>query len=177
MLFSPAHCQAVSPHPCRCTPCQRWCACRRSLQQPSQGTCQRAGRHVAAGWRRRAMAVCHRLPPATAAKRESLAGMCSHLQMCHIVKHTHGARNRNGMGCRVDSHGAGPVVMKNWLPLVFGPAFAMLSTPAPVCFNSRVSSSSNFSPCSSSGRCSLSVSGGIVERSYSIASRRALARR
>lgn len=67
----------------------------------SQGTCQRAGGDVAAGWRRRAMAVCHRLPPATAAKRESLAGMCSHLQIGDIPEHMHCARNRNGMGCRV----------------------------------------------------------------------------
>ncbi len=32
------------------------------------------------------------------------------------------------------------VVMKNWLPLVFGPALAMLSRPATSCFRSKFSS-------------------------------------
>ncbi len=35
---------------------------------------------------------------------------------------------------------------KNWLPLVFGPLFAMLNTPAPVCLREGSISSSNFSP-------------------------------
>ena len=34
--------------------------------------------------------------------------------------------------------------MKNWLPLVLGPALAMDKIPAPVCFNSGFISSSNF---------------------------------
>lgn len=34
-----------------------------------------------------------------------------------------------------------------WLPFVLGPALAIDSTPAPVCFSSRRISSSNFPPC------------------------------
>lgn len=41
---------------------------------------------------------------------------------------------------------AGANVMKNWLPFVFGPAFAMLNMPAPVCFNDGSISSSNVDP-------------------------------
>jgi hypothetical protein len=37
-------------------------------------------------------------------------------------------------------------VIKNWEPLVFGPLFAIDRIPAPVCFKSRVISSSNLSP-------------------------------
>ena len=37
----------------------------------------------------------------------------------------------------------GAKVMKNWLPLVLGPAFAIDKIPAPVCFNSGFISSSN----------------------------------
>lgn len=37
---------------------------------------------------------------------------------------------------------AGAKVIKNWLPFVFGPAFAMDKIPAPVCFNSGFISSS-----------------------------------
>jgi hypothetical protein len=29
------------------------------------------------------------------------------------------------------------VQMKNWLPLVLGPAFAMLKTPGPTCFTAN----------------------------------------
>jgi hypothetical protein len=42
------------------------------------------------------------------------------------------------------SQGVGASVRKNWLPLELGPEFAMDKMPAPVCFSSRVSSSSNF---------------------------------
>lgn len=42
------------------------------------------------------------------------------------------------------SHGVGPRVIKNWLPLVLGPEFAMDRMPAPVCFRSLLISSSNF---------------------------------
>ena len=45
------------------------------------------------------------------------------------------------------AHGVGAVVTKNCEPFVLGPALAMLSTPAPVCFSSRVISSSNLPPC------------------------------
>lgn len=38
--------------------------------------------------------------------------------------------------------GAGARVIKNWLPFVLGPAFAMEKMPAPVCFNSEFISSS-----------------------------------
>ena len=40
-----------------------------------------------------------------------------------------------------------PHAPPTWLPLVLGPALAIDSTPAPVCFRSRVISSSNFPPC------------------------------
>lgn len=42
------------------------------------------------------------------------------------------------------SEGQGARVIKNWLPLVLGPAFAMDRIPAPVCFSSGLISSSNF---------------------------------
>lgn len=35
-------------------------------------------------------------------------------------------------------------MIKNWLPFVSGPAFAIDKIPAPVCFNSGLISSSNF---------------------------------
>merc|ERR1719263_1362172 len=47
--------------------------------------------------------------------------------------------------CLPSSQGVLAVQRKNWDPFVPGPALAMLSTPAPVCF-SRKFSSSNFSP-------------------------------
>ncbi|KAF2083792.1 hypothetical protein K490DRAFT_5301, partial [Saccharata proteae CBS 121410] len=37
------------------------------------------------------------------------------------------------MVCFPSSQGVGARVMKNWLPFVFGPLFAMLRIPAPVC--------------------------------------------
>lgn len=40
--------------------------------------------------------------------------------------------------CLPSSQGVGARVMKNWDPFVFGPAFAMLRMPAPVCFRSRL---------------------------------------
>ena len=45
--------------------------------------------------------------------------------------------------CLPSRCGVGARVMKNWLPLVLGPAFAMLSTPAASCLLGlpRVSSS------------------------------------
>ena len=42
--------------------------------------------------------------------------------------------------CLLSRCGAGPQVMKNWLPFVFGPAFAMLSKPARVCLKWKASS-------------------------------------
>ena len=50
------------------------------------------------------------------------------------------------MVCFPSKKGVGARVMKNWLPLVCGPLFAILRTPAPVCFNDGCISSSNFSP-------------------------------
>ena len=43
--------------------------------------------------------------------------------------------------CLLSRCGAGPQVMKNWLPFVFGPAFAMLRSPALVCLKWKASSS------------------------------------
>ena len=43
--------------------------------------------------------------------------------------------------CLPSSHGVATVVMKNCEPLVFRPAFAMLSTPGPSCVNLKFSSS------------------------------------
>lgn len=42
--------------------------------------------------------------------------------------------------CLLSSHGALASVMKNWEPLVSGPAFAMLTHPAPRCFSLKFSS-------------------------------------
>lgn len=53
---------------------------------------------------------------------------------------------RPKMVCLPSSHGVGASVMKNCDPLVLGPEFAMLSTPAPVCLRAGEISSSNFSP-------------------------------
>src|SRR5690242_16232123 len=38
--------------------------------------------------------------------------------------------------CLLSSHGVAATVMKNWLPLVFGPALAIDRIPALVCFSS-----------------------------------------
>ena len=46
---------------------------------------------------------------------------------------------------RPSSHDVFTVQMKNWLPLVPGPALAIESTPGPVCLSLKFSSS-NFSP-------------------------------
>eukprot|EP00237_Pycnococcus_provasolii_P014941 CAMPEP_0205947938 /NCGR_PEP_ID=MMETSP1459-20131121/320_1 /ASSEMBLY_ACC=CAM_ASM_001120 /TAXON_ID=41880 /ORGANISM="Pycnococcus provasolii, Strain RCC931" /LENGTH=187 /DNA_ID=CAMNT_0053319097 /DNA_START=27 /DNA_END=591 /DNA_ORIENTATION=- len=43
--------------------------------------------------------------------------------------------------CLPSSHGVASVHMKNWLPFVFGPAFAMDRIPDPVCFKVKFSSS------------------------------------
>jgi hypothetical protein len=51
-----------------------------------------------------------------------------------------------GVGAARGSQGVGAVVTKNWEPLVLGPALAMDRMPDPVCFSSRVISSSNFPP-------------------------------
>ena len=56
------------------------------------------------------------------------------------------ALTRPKMVCFPSSHGVGASVMKNCDPLVFGPLLAMDKTPAPVCFSSRVISSSNLPP-------------------------------
>ena len=42
--------------------------------------------------------------------------------------------------CLPSSHGVSTVQMKNCEPFVFGPAFAIESTPAPVCVNLKFSS-------------------------------------
>ena len=42
--------------------------------------------------------------------------------------------------CLPSSHGVSTVVMKNWLPLVLGPALAMLSRPGFSCFSWKFSS-------------------------------------
>ena len=39
------------------------------------------------------------------------------------------------MVCFPSSHGVGASVMKNWLPFVFGPLFAIDKMPAPVCLS------------------------------------------
>lgn len=48
--------------------------------------------------------------------------------------------------CFPSSQGVGARVMKNWLPFVLGPLFAILKMPAPVCFKPSWISSANFSP-------------------------------
>ena len=48
--------------------------------------------------------------------------------------------------CLLSSHDVGTTVMKNWLPLVLGPAFAMLMVYGRSCFNLGWNSSSNSSP-------------------------------
>ena len=53
---------------------------------------------------------------------------------------------RPKMVCLPSSHGVGARVMKNCDPFVLGPLLAMERIPAPVCFSSRVISSSNFAP-------------------------------
>jgi len=50
------------------------------------------------------------------------------------------------MVCLPSRCGHGASVIKNWEPFVFGPLFAIDKIPAPVCFSSRVTSSSNFRP-------------------------------
>jgi hypothetical protein len=47
--------------------------------------------------------------------------------------------------CLPSKWGVGARVMKNCEPLVFGPELAILSIPAPVCFNAGWISSANFS--------------------------------
>merc|ERR1719460_1770095 len=47
--------------------------------------------------------------------------------------------------CLLSSHAVFAVVMKNWLPLVFGPAFAIESCPGFVCLTWKFSSL-NFAP-------------------------------
>ncbi|KAH3674279.1 hypothetical protein WICPIJ_009622, partial [Wickerhamomyces pijperi] len=47
--------------------------------------------------------------------------------------------------CLPSNHGHGTVVMKNWEPLVFGPALAMDNKPGLVCLLEKFSSA-NFSP-------------------------------
>jgi hypothetical protein len=49
------------------------------------------------------------------------------------------------LGNATHSQGVDTVQRKNWEPLVLGPALAMDSTPAPVCFSWKFSSG-NFSP-------------------------------
>ena len=48
--------------------------------------------------------------------------------------------------CFPSSQGVGASVTKNWEPLELGPELAIQRTPAPVCFNALVNSSSNFPP-------------------------------
>lgn len=47
--------------------------------------------------------------------------------------------------CFPSSQGVGAVVMKNWDPLVLGPALAIERAPGPPCFNLKFSSA-NFAP-------------------------------
>src|ERR1039458_7842708 len=48
--------------------------------------------------------------------------------------------------CLLSSQGVAASVMKNWLPLVFGPALAIDRVPALVCFRSLWNSSANLYP-------------------------------
>ena len=50
------------------------------------------------------------------------------------------SRTRPKTTCLPSSHGVSAVVMKNWLPFVFGPAFAIDSVPGPPCLMEKFSS-------------------------------------
>ena len=45
--------------------------------------------------------------------------------------------------CLLSSHGVGTSVMKNWLPLLFGPEFAIDRIPSLSCFSPGANSSAN----------------------------------
>lgn len=70
-------------------------------------------------------------------------------QISPSIPHTHilmqEGRGRGARGEEEETH-VGASVMKNWLPLVSGPLFAMLSTPAPVCLSAALISSAKRPP-------------------------------